>query len=420
MTEPVERAQGRAGPPVTPEDRRAAGAVIGGHTIPHVFQQGFFVILPEIYRSLDMTPVSAGALEGLRRIAGGSATMGGGFLLDRFPDKRIPLLYGSLLVMGLGFTAAGLFPGYGVILVTISIAGAAFSLWHPAAIGLLSQVFPHRRGFIIAMHRSSGNLGDALGPLLVGGLLLIAGWETILIGTLPVAALFALVLWTMLLRAPSWKVRAVRSEESRSILDQFRDIGSVVRSRGLLMLLIVAAFSGLGQGGVIMWLGLYLSETQDMGSVMIGVHVALLTGFGIVAGPLIGGLSDRIGRQPVIAVVMGCKALFAAGMALAGSGVLFMVAVALLGAVMFGVNSLIQAAALDLAHGRQLEGSMLGVLFGFNAVFTGISPLIVGFMVAAVGYGTIFWYVAAVNLCGTLAAALMPVLQQPAADQPAA
>lgn len=80
---------------------------------------------------------------------------------------------------------------------------------------------------------------------------------------------------------------------------------------------------------------------------------------------------------------------------------------------MFGVNSLIQAAALDMAHGRQLECSMIEMLWGFNAVFTGLSPLAVGFLLAGVGYGIIFWYVAIANLCGTIAAVLMPGLHQP-------
>ena len=416
MAESIDDTTQDLDPRAGAEDRRAAGAVIGAHTLQHFYQHGFFVILPEIYRSLGMTPVAAGALELVRRVSGGAASMGGGFVLDRVPEKRIPVLYVSLMLMGLGYMAVALAPTYAVILVAVGLAGAAGSVWHPAALGLLSQVFPRRRGFMISMHRSSGSFGDFIGPLVVGGLLVVASWQTVLIGALPLAVIFALVLWIMLLRAPTWKAHEVKSEHPRSIISQFRDLGLVMRSRGLLMLLVVTAFSGLGQGGVVMWLGLYLSETQEMGSVGIGIHVAFLTGFGIVAGPVIGALSDRIGRKPVIVGVMLGKATFAAAMAITGSGILFSLSVALLGAVMFGVNALIQAGALDLAHGRQLEGSMIGMLWGFNAIFTGLSPLIVGFLVAGVGYGVIFWYVALVNLCGTIVATMMPSLHQPDHD----
>lgn len=407
MVEPVDPRQS-VDADTSGEDKRAAGAVIGGHTLIHLYPHGFFVILPEIYRSLGMTPVAAGVLELVRRTSGGIASMGGGFVLDRFAHRRVPTLYLSLGAMGLGYLAVGLAPNYLVILIAVALAGAASSVWHPAALGLLSQVFPDRRGLMLASHRSSGNVGDAIGPLLAGALLVVVSWQMLLVAATPLIVAAAVVLWLMLLRAPSWTARRATSEEPRSIVDQFRDLGSVVRSRQLLMLLLVAAFSGLGQGGAVMWLSLYLSETQAMGSVGIGVHVALLTGLGIITGPLIGGLSDRIGRKPIIIVVLAGKALFAASMAITASGIWFTVSVALFGAVMYGVNSLIQAASLDAADGKQLEGSMIGILWGFNAIFTGISPLLIGFLVEGIGYGTIFWFVALVNLLGMIAATRMP------------
>ncbi|MEX0868338.1 MAG: hypothetical protein WD011_01570, partial [Nitriliruptoraceae bacterium] len=98
----------------------------------------------------------------------------------------------------------------------------------------------------------------------------------------------------------------------------------------------------------------------------------------------------------------------AVSMALTGSGLLFSASVALMGTVFFGASSLIQAAALDAAEGQQLEGSMLGLLWGLNAVTTGISPVIVGFLVEGIGYGTIFWYVAGVNAAAALLSAFLP------------
>ena len=414
MADAIDATGARVTPGTEAEDRRAAAAVIGAHSLQHFYQQGFFVLLPAIYSSLGLTPISAGVLEMVRRGAGGVMSVGGGIAVDRFPDRRIPLLYVSLMAMGLGYMAAGLAPTYAIIVVAAGLAGGAGSVWHPAALGLLSQVFPRRRGFMISMHRSSGSIGDATGPLVVGGLLTLVSWQTVLIGALPLAVTFALCLWVLLLKAPSWTTRRETAATSRTIGAQFRDLGVAVRNRGLLLLLVVGAFSGLGQGGLIMWLSLYLDQALDMGSVGIGVHVALLTGLGIVAGPLVGGLSDRTGRKPVIVGVMAFQAVFAAGMALTGSGLVFTVFVALMGAVMFGVNSLIQAAALDLTEGRQLEGSMIGMLWGLNAVFAGLSPLLVGFLVAALGYGIVFWYAAVMNVCGTIAAMLLPALRKPA------
>lgn len=393
-------------------DRIAASSVIGAHSLQHAYQQGFYVILPEIYASLGLTPVGAGALETVRRVAGGVASMGGGFLLDRYQHRRIAVLYVSLVSMGLGYMLIGLAPSYVVILAAAALAGAASSIWHPAALGLLSQSYPHRRGFVVSLHRSSGSVGDVAGPLLVGGLLLVAAWQSVMFGALPVALLFAAALWVMLRKAPTWTVLDAPDAAPRVLRDQLRVLGTVLRSRSLLMLLVVAGLNGLGQGGLLLWLGLYLRETQQMGSVGVGVHVALLTGFGIVAGPMIGFASDRMGRKPVIVGVLAAKSGIAVLMALTGSGLLFSALVAAMGAVMFGVNSLVQAAALDVADGRRLEGTMIGFLWGSNAVFFGASPLIVGFLIEASSWDVLFWYVAVVNFLGVLAALLLPVLHR--------
>lgn len=178
-------------------------------------------------------------------------------------------------------------------------------------------------------------------------------WQEVLSGALPLALLFALVLRTILRSAPGWQPAPRPAvEDTRSLREQLHAIGLVLRKRSLLMLLLAAGLNGGAKAGCCCGSGVYLRETQGMGSAGIGMHVALLTGFGIVAGPLIGRLSDRMGRKPVIVGVLARKAVLATGMALTGEGLALTVLVALMGTVMSGANSLIQAGALDLADGR--------------------------------------------------------------------
>ena len=47
--------------------------------------------------------------------------------------------------------------------ILVSVPG---SLWHLPAAAALSQRFPDRRGFAIAMHGFGSNIGNVLGPLL--------------------------------------------------------------------------------------------------------------------------------------------------------------------------------------------------------------------------------------------------------------
>ena len=142
-----------------------------------------------------------------------------------------------------------------------------------------------------------------------------------------------------------------------------------------------------------------------MSTAGIGFHLALLTAMGTITNPAFGYLSDRIGRMPVIVIALTGKVAIAVLLALSGAGVAFTLLVAVMGGVNFVVNPLVQTWALDIAHGRKLEGSTLGVLDGANFIFTGIGPLMVGVVVHFWGFESLFWYIAAIS-----AAALVVVM----------
>ena len=399
-------------PPSTADtrDHIAAGAVIASHSLQHAYGHAFFVILPVIYTSLGLSPIAAGLLGTARMVAGGTAAMVGGVLVDRLQHRRLLILYISLISMGVAYLLVGLAPTYTLIVGALMLASLAGSVWHPTARGLLSQIYPRRRGFMISLDRSVGNIGDTVGPLVVGWLLVIVVWQRIFLGALPLALAFALLIWVALRRAYVWQeYGARRRAEARPLKAQFGAVRDLFRTNGrsLVTLLLVAGLSGLGQGGLILWIPLYLQETQGMGTVGIGAHVALLTAAGIATGPILGLVSDRMGRIPIILIVLGAKAVLAALMAAFGSGILLTVLIAGMGAFMFGINPLIQAWALDIADGRRLEGTMLGLLWGNNAVFRGGGPLLVGFVVASLGFGALFWYVAAMNTFALVVVAVL-------------
>ena len=392
-------------------DNLAAASVIASHSLQHICTNGFYIILPAIYATLGLTPVTAGAMEAVRRISSGAATMGGGLLVDQLQHRRILILYLSLTTMGFGYLLVGLAPTYLLILLAMGLAGAAGSIWHPAAMSLLSQRYPERRGLLISLHRSSGNVGDTVGPIGVGALLGILAWQGILYSAFPIAIVLVLLLWLILRRVPGWQATQAQSSVQRPIREQLSALKKLFKGKGLVVLLLVAGVSGLDQGGLLLWLPLYLQETQGMDSIGQGIHVSLLTGVGIATGPLIGALSDRIGRRSVIVLVLASKTGVAVLMALVGSGLGLTLLVAIMGAFMFGVNALVQVAALDLAEGQRLEGSLIGLLWGNNALFVGAAPVLVGLLVASLGYPVLFWYIAAMNALAFLVSLMLPAMR---------
>ncbi len=398
---------------VRTRDHVAAAGVIGSHALQHVYGHAFYVVLPVIYSSLGLSPIAAGLIGTIRHFGSGVSSTVGGVLIDRLQHRRLLILYISLVTMGAGYLLVGLAPTYVLILMALSFTSMAGSIWHPTARSLLSQIYPRRRGFMLSLDRSVGSIGDTVGPLATGALLLVVAWQQLYIAAFPIALVLALFLWTVLRRSEVFQELGARTKSApRPLAEQFRSLKELIASSGrvLFLLLLVKGIAGFGQGGLILWIPLYLQETQGMGTVGIGFHVALLTAVGIATGPAFGFVSDRVGRVPVVLFVLAGKATVAALMAAFGSGVLLTVLVGAMGAFMFGINPLVQAWALDLAHGRRLEGTMLGVLSGSNLLFRGAAPLLVGSVVAALGFGALFWYVAAMNTFALLVVGLFVLL----------
>jgi len=391
--------------------------VIGSHVLQHMYGHGFFVLLTAMYTTLGLNPVSAGLVGTVRALGSGTASMIGGVVIDRFQHRRLAILYLSMTTMGLGYMLVGLAPTYVLILVALTFTAGAGSIWHPAARSLLSQIYPRRRGFIISLDRSAGSVGDTIGPLAVGALLAYVTWQQIYMMALPMAMGVVVFLWLVLRRAETYQQLGATKQAAkpRSFKEQMGELREVMRNSGniLTVLLIVKAVAGFGQGGLLLWVPLYLSQDQGMSTLAVGVHVAMLTGMGIATGPVFGWLSDHRGRVPVILLVLGGKAVIAGLLAVFGTGIMLSVLIAALGAFMFGVNSLIQAWALDLAEGRNLEGTMMGTMYGVNMIFQGLAPLIVGVVVAAFGFSSLFIYVSSMNAFGLLMmAVLLPVLMR--------
>lgn len=392
-------------------DRIAPATLVAGHVLHHAYDYGLYVVLPALYADLGLTPVAAGLMDTVRRVSSGVAALGGGLVADQLQHRRIMILCVSMITLGLSYVMMGLAPVYPVILAALGLVGISHqALWHPSALSLLSQRYPQRRGFMVSIHRSSGNLGDAIGSLALGALMVVLAWQTILLAAFPLIVAVALLLWIVLRRASGWAKFQTPSERQRPIGEHLSSLQELFRNKGLLLLFLLAGMSGLGQGGFNLWLPIYLHETQGMESLGIGLHMALLTTVGVISGPFIGALSDRLSRKLLIVIVLGGKAVVATLMAFAGGGLLLTILVGLMGAFMFGGHALIDAGALDLGEGRKLEGSLIGLLWGNNAIFLGLAPVIVGLLMTSFGYSTLFWYMAAVNAVGSLLAVTLPAI----------
>ena len=388
-------------------DLFVAWALIATHTMQHVYSRGFLVLLPFMMESLGIGYIAAGVMEAVRRISSGVASMGGGVITDRVQHLRGPILAGSIGLMGFGYLLIGVFPNYYVIIISLGFAAAAGSIWHPPALGILSQRFPERRGFYISLHRSAGNVGETIAPAVFGLLLGIIAWQAILWGVFPLA--FGVAVFIMVyLRSIGGAKRVAVQGGDRTLGEQLSEIGRLFRYKSFVALLFVGGVRGIADGAVLLFLPIYLRRELEMDAWAIGLYVSLLTAIAIFTGPVFGRLSDSWGRGRVIFMIMACSTVIVSLMIVYNDGLALAGLVALAGVFMFSVNSLTQAGSMDMAEGLHLEGSMIGLLWGVNAMFGAMSPIVIGVLTEIYGLSVFFLYGAIFYAIGTLAALLLP------------
>ena len=388
------------------KDSVMATSVIGAHTLEHMYGRAFLVLIPQIYIALGLAPIQAGLLDAVRQLSGGATSMTGGFFVDMFQHRRAHILAFSMSLIAVGYFLVSIAPTFGLILASLALASAGTALWHPPALGLLAQRFPTRRGLFISMHRSTGNIGDWLGPLIVGILLGFIGWRWIVGSGTPVLIVFAFVIFFVLRNVGGPKIEGV--DYKAKFKTQMRDMRESFRGTGMWWIFAVSAVRGMGDRSLLWVIPLYLSEQLGMSSWWVGFHVALLAAPGIFAGPLFGALSDRIGRKPIIVFIMAGAIIFPVTMALGGDGPGMTVSVLMFGLFLFSVNSLTQAAAIDVASGKGLEGTFIGLMWGSNAFFGAMSSIMAGVLVEYVGWHSAFYFAAGLFFLGFLCALGMP------------
>lgn len=388
------------------DNRVMAAAVIGAHTLEHIYARSFLVLIPAIYVSLGLAPFQAGLLDGVRQFTSGLTSMSSGLFVDVLAHRRGQILAISFAMIAIGYFLVAIAPSYVLIVVALSVASAGSAIWHPPALGLLAERFPERKGLFISLHRSTGNIGDSLGPLIVGALLSVAGWRWIAGGGSPVMLGVAALILIFLRKIGGPKPKGVSLAEN--LRTQAASAKDAMKGTGMLSVFSVSALRGMGDTSLMWVIPLYLSQELGKGSLFVGFHVALLAIPGIVSGPLFGLYSDRIGRKSIIVFIMATAVILPIGMVLGVGGFVTTISVAVFGLFFFTVNSLTQAAAVDIAAGKRLEGTFIGLMWGSNAFFGAASSIIAGVIVEQFGWPPAFYFASALFFVGFVVSLLMP------------
>ena len=380
----------------TPAQRgRSRGFVLGslslGHGASHLYDQGFPVFLPVIAQSLGLGYTQVATLLGIRQAGSGLVSLGGGALVDVRKSQWGMILTGCMAGSAIAYSFMGAATNFPVLILAVILVSVPGSLWHLPATAALSQRFPDRRGFAIAMHGFGSNIGNILGPLLAGALLTILLWRHVLFIYAAPSLILAGLVW--------WSLKDVGKDgapvERPRLRSQLRLGLRMLRSPIVLGLILTATLRGIGLNALFHWTPFYLTDVDTglgMGHFRAGFHYSLLAGMGILSAPVLGALSDKFGRKAILVPGLFSAAILSMLVVSTGDSMVLAFVLAGMGLGTFALHQIIQAAVLDVV-GRGTEATAVGLIFGINGLIGAASPFLVTLIISySGGLSSIFYY----------------------------
>ncbi len=407
---------------------RLAVTVVLGHAIKHIYNAGMHSVLLAVMKDdLGLSGTQFGLLTTSGRVTSGATTMVAGYLGDRFANRSGIMLMISLGMMGVSYFLLGIAPNYWLMLAAMLLVGIGPSLYHSPAIASLSRKFPDKRSFAISWHGTGGSVGEFVGPILTGGLIhgvyfLAFEWNEVLQISAGPALIFGLLIYLMMRGIPAG------STDTESLREYFSKLLTMLRRRGMQMLVLTTALRSMGQGAMMAFLPVYLLEDQGISAIVIGLFMSSIQFVGILAQPTMGWLADKFGHK---AVLVPCTAALGVLMiALKFSptdaplifdivvieitvpGIQFGIIALAMGAFLYALHAIYIAAAMDVAEG-EAQSTVVSLIYGAS-LLGAFSPFIAGVIVDLGSNSDAFVYGGAAVIA---AAALLGLTRLPQVDR---
>ena len=396
------------------EDEPSLGLMVGlsaGHGIKHFGQGALLVMMPFIRSTFGIGDVAYGTLFAISSISSGIANVPAGMLADMYRKRVAWLLTISMLMVGAGYLLIGISPWVWLIALSIAVVGFGTSMWHAPAFGTLAARYPKRRGVAMSAHLTGAQVGNTASPAIIGFLLggAIGGfefvgfeWRLVAVGvSVPMFLTAIVVLWR-------FKTAGVEADHNLDLTEYWVSARRLLTNYRVLGLVSLGAFRAAIHTSFQAFIVVYMKESLEMSAFTIGWHVSLLTFAGIVSTPVMGWLSDRIGRKPVIFVAMASMAGLVFMFIPITDGIGFTLLISSLGLFFFSVMPIITAATMDQVE-RGSEGSATALIFTGGSVVGSMSPILAGKIFETNNFEGIVIYCGAIAAAGALVALILPM-----------
>ncbi|HZS10605.1 MAG TPA: MFS transporter [Nitrospirales bacterium] len=323
-------------------------------------------------------------------------------VLLKLPSGALSDLYGRRLIMRIGVLAFAIPPfaypfiaDIGTLTALRFVHGLATAVFAPTALATVADLYRERRGAAMGTYTASTQAGALLGPVIGGTLVYAAGFPTTFVTAGVFGTIGAVMLY--LLALPADAHRPERPEAvGVAVRELWKGLVAVARNVGVVMTSAADAAKMIANGALMAFLPIYgLSVGLNPSEVGLLFGVQGVTS--LFAKPLMGRVSDRIGRRPLIlAGLLICAGTFASIASVSAFPSLLLLAAG------FGFGEAVVSSSTAALVADLSAVSAVGAGMGMQGMIMDIGhasgPLLAGLLIGAFSYQTAFAVIAVLQL----------------------
>ena len=356
-------------------------------------------VLPLFAEALKATPSEIGWIVMASTLPGVLVSYPAGVLSDVLGKRR--LLIASLVVFATAPLLYLVVENAWQLMAVRFYHGFATALFGTVASAAIAERYVADRAARLSTYSSITIVGRSIAPFLGGALISLASFDAVYIAC-AISGAIAFAAGLLLRDGQTPQQAAARRELPRF----WPSLVAVLKERGILLVSLVEAAQYLVFGAIEAFLALYASSL-GIPAWQIGIILGVQLVSVVFAKPLMGRVSDRIGRTAVIVpgLLIGTASV---ALLILAKGFVSLALLSLAFGIGFAtVTSSTTALVADLTRGGRFGASM-GVLRTVMDVGQSIGPVLTGFIVAHLGYASAFGTLSAVLVLSSLLLGALP------------
>ena len=385
------------------ENVKPLSIVSAGHGVTHWVNGIFIVLLPFIAQDLSLTYTTTGSMVTVFFIAAVAVTIISGPVIDISKKyilaQFLCLISGALALLLMSGATSTLILATAAVFIGICVSG-----WHTPSIPYLSLLYNKNRGLALSLHTVGASLGDGIAPPIAGLIMLVLSWQqTSLLLAIPVACMAIYVLRSL----PQIRADQDIEDNSNGKYNYWEGLKGLLSNKDMLILCILAGLWSMTQNGLVVFLPLYLVGEMQSSPVLVGFALFSIQLGAVFGGPIVGTLSDRVGRRPVVIYSLIISAIVLIIIPLLENVYLFILMSSLAGCSLYSIRPVIHSWTMDISAG-QTSGSAISMLFTAQATLTGLIPIIGGLTADIFGLKLVFVLLTLTSILALILSFLMP------------